>query len=364
MDVIGLIRDLNVPIVRYPGGNFVSGYDWGRRHRPQRPASAVLELDYTIEPNLFGTDDFVDWCRAFTLRRRCWPSTSVAPEAACDIIEYRQPPRRHAVGATSASPTAMPTRTTSRSAPGQRDGRPVADRTQDRRRARPPRPRNRQGDEAVDPSINCGAVPTATCPPSRRGKPPSSITPTSRWNTSLHTYHGNHTNNTPNFLAKSIDMDRFYSSVVGIRDYIQAKKRSKKKMMLVRREWNVWYHLRRRRLPCIRGRSPCPSSKTSTTSLRTRCWWAWMLIMLLANLGIAKMACQAQLVNVIAPIMTVNNGPAWRQTIYHPFTTTPPATASPWILTLSSPVYDDAESGRRPLRRRLCGHVERRRFTS
>ena len=59
---------------------------------------------------------------------------------------------------------------------------------------------------------------------------------------SLHTYYGNRDNDTPNFLARSLDMDRFIGSVVAICDYVKAKRRSSKTINLSFDEWNVWFH--------------------------------------------------------------------------------------------------------------------------
>ena len=62
-DVAREIKDLGVPIVRYPGGNFVSGYNWldGVGPKAQRPA--VLDRAWnSIETNQFGTNEFIEWC--------------------------------------------------------------------------------------------------------------------------------------------------------------------------------------------------------------------------------------------------------------------------------------------------------------
>ena len=63
-DVIGLIRELNVPIVRYPGGNFLSGYDWRDGIGPREKRPTRLDLAWlTTETNEFGTDEFMKWCK-------------------------------------------------------------------------------------------------------------------------------------------------------------------------------------------------------------------------------------------------------------------------------------------------------------
>ena len=64
-DVLALTRELGPTIVRYPGGNFVSGYDWedGVGPKDQRPVRLDLAWGST-ETNQFGTNEFMDWCRA------------------------------------------------------------------------------------------------------------------------------------------------------------------------------------------------------------------------------------------------------------------------------------------------------------
>ena len=63
-DVINLVRELNVPAVRYPGGNFVSGYNWEDGVGPREKRPARLELAWGVtEDNSFGLNEFVSWCR-------------------------------------------------------------------------------------------------------------------------------------------------------------------------------------------------------------------------------------------------------------------------------------------------------------
>ena len=62
-DVAKLVKDLNVPVVRYPGGNFVSAYNWedGIGPRDQRPVRLDLAW-HTSESNAVGIHEFADWC--------------------------------------------------------------------------------------------------------------------------------------------------------------------------------------------------------------------------------------------------------------------------------------------------------------
>jgi alpha-N-arabinofuranosidase len=61
-DVMELVKELNVPVVRYPGGNFVSGYNWEDGIGPRGERPRRLELAWcSIETNEFGTNEFMDW---------------------------------------------------------------------------------------------------------------------------------------------------------------------------------------------------------------------------------------------------------------------------------------------------------------
>ena len=89
-DVIEEIRTLGVPIVRYPGGNFVSGYHWQDGVGPKEHRPRVLDRAWnTIDTNQFGTNEFMEWCRAAGTE----PLLAVnlgngTPENAAALVEY------------------------------------------------------------------------------------------------------------------------------------------------------------------------------------------------------------------------------------------------------------------------------------
>ena len=139
---------------------------------------------------------------------------------------------------------------------------------------------------------------------------------------SMHQYYGNSDGDTQDFLACSDDMDRFIRSVIATCDYVQAKHRGSKKINISFDEWNVWFHSRAeedthmRKKPWQVGPPLLEDIYTFEDALLV----GGMLITLLRHADRVKIACLAQLVNVIAPIMTERNGgSAWRQTIYWPF---------------------------------------------
>jgi alpha-N-arabinofuranosidase len=135
---------------------------------------------------------------------------------------------------------------------------------------------------------------------------------------SLHTYYGNRDSDTANYLAQSLDMDSFIKEIIATCDYIKAKKRSKKTMYLSFDEWNVWYHSNeadRKLDPWTVAPPQLEDIYTFEDALLVGC----LLITLLKNAHRVKIACLAQLVNVIAPIMTDNGGAAWKQSIFYPY---------------------------------------------
>jgi alpha-N-arabinofuranosidase len=135
---------------------------------------------------------------------------------------------------------------------------------------------------------------------------------------SLHTYHDNRNNDTPHFLAQSIDMGRYISTVVSTCDYVRAKTQSKKTMDLFFDEWGVFYHSEEAEKD-VEPWSIAPARTDDIYTLEDALVVGCMLITLLKHADRVKIACLAQLVHVIAPIVTVDGGGCWRQTIYYPY---------------------------------------------
>ena len=134
---------------------------------------------------------------------------------------------------------------------------------------------------------------------------------------SLHQYYGNAADDTPDFLANSKGMDDFISGVVSICDAVRAKKHGKKRINLSFDEWNVWYHSNAADEKLEKW-GQAPHQLEDIYNFEDALLVGSMLITLLRHADRVKMACLAQLVNVIAPIMTSDTG-AWRQTIFYPY---------------------------------------------
>lgn len=321
-DVIELVNELNVPIVRYPGGNFVSGYNWEDGVGPVKKRPRRTELAWqTIETNQVGTNEFVDWAKAASSEVMMAVNLGTrGPDAARNMVEYCNHPKdtcwsdlRIAHG--YSNPHNIKTWCLGNEMDGPwQIGQKTA--TEYGRLAC----ETAKVMKLVDPNIELVA-----CGSSGKGMPTFP-----QWEStvlehtydhvdyiSLHQYYGNPDNDTADYLANTLDMDDFIKSVISTADYVKAKTRSKKTMMLSFDEWNVWYHSNEADKKIDRW-SIAPPQLEDVYNFEDALLVGGMLITFLKNADRVKMACLAQLVNVIAPIMTSDGG-AWRQTIFYPF---------------------------------------------
>ena len=352
-DVLALIRELGPTMVRYPGGNFVSGYRWEDGIGPKEQRPRRLELAWrSIETNQFGIDEFAAWCRKAGMA----PLVAVnlgtrGVDAARSLLEYCNYPGntywsdlRRAHGAEAPHAIRHWCLGNEMDGPWQ-----IGHKTAEEY--------GRLACEAakamkwVDPGIEL-----VSCGSSGRG-----MATFPAWDAtvlehtyphvehlSLHVYYGNRDGNTRRFLARSLDMDAQISTVIATCDFVRAKLRSKKKLTLSFDEWNVWYHSN---LPDSQAEpwQVAPPLLQDVYTFEDALVVGCMLITLLRHADRVKIACLAQLVNVIAPIMTATGGPCWRQTIFHPFQQTARFGRGVALdVHPSSPVYDDEEFGAVP----------------
>ncbi|NUP74913.1 MAG: alpha-N-arabinofuranosidase [Sinomonas sp.] len=329
-DVLALVKELGATVVRYPGGNFVSGYTWEDgigpvAERPRRLDGAW----HTIETNAFGLHEFVDWSReagvevmeAINLGTR-------GVQAAREIVEYSNHP-----GGTRLSDLR---RKNGHAEPfdiklwclgNEMDGPwQIGHKTADEY--------GRLAQEAakamrlVDPDIELVACGSSNSRMPTFGAWEQSVL-THTYDVvdyvSLHAYYQEHDGDPGSFLASAVDMDYFIESVVATADAVRAKGKHKKRINLSFDEWNVWYQ---------RGRDSDDQLAAITAAGRWRehprliedeynvtdaVVVGTLLNSLLRHGDRVKIANQAQLVNVIAPIRAEENGPAWRQAIFYPF---------------------------------------------
>lgn len=321
-DVLSLVKDLNVPIVRYPGGNFVSAYNWedGIGPRDQRPTRLDLAWK-TVETNEIGLNEFDRWARkAETEVMMAVNLGTRGIDAARNLLEYCNHPGgtywsdlRKVHGAAEPYGYKVWCLGNEMDGPWQ-TGHKTAD--EYGRLAAECARAMRQFDDSLE-LVACG---------SSHEKMPTFP----EWEAtvlehtyeyvdyiSLHTYFKNLTDDRASFLAKSVGMDNFIRTVISTADYVKAKKRSSKTMMLSFDEWNVWYHSEEsdsKQTPWTVAPPLLEDIYTFEDALVVGC----MINSLIRHADRVKMACLAQLVNVIAPVMTSETG-SWAQTIYWPF---------------------------------------------
>lgn len=356
-DVLALVRELNVPVVRYPGGNFVSGYNWEDGVGPVDERPMRLDLAWkTTETNAFGTNEFADWCRAANTDPMLAVNLGTRGiDAARDLVEYCNHPGgthwsdlRRSHGYVDPHGVKTWCLGNEMDGPWQMGQKTAVE-------------YGRVASEAakvmklVDPSIELVA-----CGSSHAGMatyPEWELTVLDHLYEqvdyiSLHTYFQLTNNDIGEFLAKSEEMDTYIRTVIATCDYVKAKKRSGKDLMLSFDEWNVWYHHRESDKVYMRDRpwEVAPPIGEEAYTMADALLVGSMLMTLLRHADRVKVACMAQLVNALAPIMTETGGPAWRNTIFYPY-----AHASQFgrgrvlQMLVDSPTYETRQRGKVPM---------------
>jgi alpha-N-arabinofuranosidase len=326
-DVLALTRELGVSVVRYPGGNFVSNYRWedGVGLRSARPVRRDLAW-HSTEPNEIGLDEFMVWAAAAGVEPMLAVNLGTRGVAeALDLLEY----------ATHRGGTTLSDQRFANGIPVPHDirlwclgnemdgpwqtGHKTA--TEYGRLAAETARAMRQADPALE-LVGCGSS--------------SSSMPTfGEWEAtvleeaydlvdyiSLHAYYEEHDGDGGSFLASAVDMDHFIESVVATADHVRARLGRTKRINLSFDEWNVWYQRRFQQEGLPADWPVAPRLLEDCYTVTDAVVVGNLLISLLRHSDRVRVACQAQLVNVIAPIMTEPDGPAWRQTIFHPFALT------------------------------------------
>ena len=163
---------------------------------------------------------------------------------------------------------------------------------------------------------------------------------------SLHNYYDPSDGDRASILASAVDMDAFIDEVVATADHVGARLRQRRKLKLSFDEWNVWYQSRLKSDLDRRGWEEAPALIEDTFTATDAVAVGGLLVTLLRHADRVGVACQAQLANVIAPIRTVTGGPAWRQSIFHPFALTARHAVGTVLRTeAASPVHDTARYG-------------------
>jgi len=361
-DVAELTKELGATIVRYPGGNFMSGYNWedGVGPKEQRPRRLDLAW-FSTETNQVGTHEFMAWCRKVGIEPMFGVNLGTrGPDEARHYLEYCNHPDGTALSDLRRSHGARePLGIKFWCLGNEMDGPwQICQKTPDEygRIAKETAKLMRW----VDPTIELAA-----CGSSAYDMPSYGV-----WEDrvlehcfefvdylSLHSYFVKPPadTSTESFFAQIETNARYIEDTVAIADSVATRKRSSKRLMLSFDEWNVWYRARHGEHLKQAGWPVAPRLLEEVYTAEDALLIGGMLTMFMNHADRLKVACMAQLCNVIAPIMTEPGGPAWRQTIFHPF-----AQAARWARgevlrpVVESPGYANARHGELPY---LCASV-------
>ncbi|WP_022889540.1 alpha-N-arabinofuranosidase [Agromyces italicus] len=328
MDVVDLVRELGSSTIRYPGGNFVSGFRWEDSVGPrdERPVRRDLAW-HSLETNQVGVDEFSRWLKLTGSELMMAVNLGTRGiEAALDLLEYCNHPSGTALSDQRiANGTALPHDIRMWCLGNEMDGPwqtgymtaddygKIAARTA-------------QAMKAADKSLEL-----VVC-----GSSSSSMPTFGDWERtvlehaydhvdfiSCHAYYQERGGDLDSYLAASLDMQYFIETVVATADHVGNKLKSKKKIKLSFDEWNIWYLDEHRESDEVNDQwRYAPRQLEDVYSVADAVVLGNLLITLLKNHDRVASASLAQLVNVIAPIMTEPGGDAWRQTTFFPFSVT------------------------------------------
>jgi alpha-L-arabinofuranosidase len=362
-DVVELTRELGVTTVRYPGGNFVSGYRWEDGIGPVEERPRRLDLAWhSTDPNLVGVDEFMRWCA----RTGVEPMMAVnlgtrGVQEALDLLEYCNVPGgttwsdlRRANGAEDPYRIKMWCLGNEMDGPwqighktAQEYGRLAAETARAMR--------------MVDPDLELVAC----------GSSGSQMPTFGEWehtvlteayehvdHISAHAYYWEEDGDLASFLASAVNMDHFVDAVAATADAVRAAGKHTKHIHVSFDEWNVWYQKRAESRPPSGDDWPvAPVLLEDRYNVADAVVVGNLLISLLRHTDRVHAASLAQLVNVIAPIMTEPGGRSWRQTTFHPFALTARHAAGEVLrLAVDAPVQETAKFGPVPVLDAVATH--------
>jgi alpha-N-arabinofuranosidase len=356
-DVIELVKELGTTTIRYPGGNFVSGFKWEDSVGPRAERPRRLDLAWhSTETNEIGLHEFSSWLKkvdselmlAINLGTR-------GVEEALDLVEYTNirsgstlSEQRIANGQVEPFGVIMWCLGNEMDGPWQLGHRSAEDYG---KIASQTAKALRQLDERLE-LVVCGSS--------------SAQMPTfGSWERtvlqhtyddvdyiSCHAYYEERGGDLTSFLASGVNMDHFIESVVATADSVKAELRSSKQINISFDEWNVWYIDRYQnvdRITDIEQWPVAPRLLEDVYSVADAVVFGSLLISLLKHADRVQSASLAQLVNVIAPIMTEPGGDSWRQTTFFPFSVTSRlARGTVLEVKLESDTHDTKEYGAVP----------------
>lgn len=324
-DIIALVREMEIPIIRYPGGNMLSGYNWedGVGPREERPVRKDLAW-CAYETNQIGTDEFMSWLSK--VGAECNMAVNLGTrgmDAARNFVEYcngdgRSTYAQMRVRNGHAEPYGIKTWCLGNEMDGDWQlGHKTAEEY------------GRLAHEAAklmkktDPDIElvaCGSsgVKLPTYP---------------EWDAivldhvyelveylSLHAYYTVFESDMQTYLGSSLQMDKQIRDIIATADYVKAKHRSHRDMYFSFDEWGLWSpEEKRNRLAWTYRWEDANAISEGSYSFADALVTGTLMNTLINHCDRVKIACQAALINHLSLINCAKGGRAWKQTIFYPF---------------------------------------------
>lgn len=322
-DVLELVRELGVTVVRYPGGNFVSGYDWRdgigpRQHRPRR-----LDLAWkSIESNAFGTDEFLGWCRQAGVEPMLAVNLGLGSVgSALELLEYTNHPGGTALSdqrISNGHPEPAGVRLwclgNELDGPWQLGARTAAGYAEVARTAA-------SAMRMFDPTLELSVV----------GSSNAEMTTFGSWDSavlaqtvelvdylSCHIYFFND-QDLPAFLRSAEKLGAFLDTIAELIAAARPDHPGARDVRISLDEWNVWDYRAHDAVKDDLEFQEAPRMLEQTYTLADAVVVGTLLQTILSHADTVGIAAQAQLVNAIGAIRTEPDRPAWRQTVFHPF---------------------------------------------
>jgi len=355
-DVLDLVRELGVTTIRYPGGNFVSGYRWEDGVGPRASRPRRLDLAWhSTETNEFGVDEFMRWARKASVEPMMAVNLGTRGiTEALDLVEYcnhaggtELSDRRRTNGAPDPHGVRLWCLGNELDGPwqlGHRTAREYGRLAAETARAM----------RMIDPGLTLVAC----------GSSGSAMPTFGEWErtvleeaydlvdlVSAHAYYQEMDGDLGSFLASPVDVDGFVATVAAAADAVGSARGTTKRIAVSFDEWNVWYQGGApSQVPTGDDWPVAPRLLEDRYTVADAVVVGGLLVALLRNADRVHAACLAQLVNVIAPIMTEPGGPAWKQTIFHPFSLTATRAGGDVLAArIDVPTYETARYGDVPV---------------
>jgi alpha-N-arabinofuranosidase len=353
-DVIALVKELGVSTIRYPGGNFVSGYRWedGVGQRQDRPRRLDLAW-HSLETNEVGLEEFAVWLEKVDSELMYAVNLGTrGVQDALDVLEYANvrsgtelSDRRIANGAVEPYNIRM------WCLGNEMDGAWQLGHGTPREYGRLA-VQTARAMRQVDPNLELVVCGSSSAQMPLFGTWERIVLEETYDEVdyiSCHAYYEPIAGDYGSFLASAVNMDRFIESVVASADHVKAVRGSDKTINISFDEWNIWYVSRYAEVDRITDANEWPIAPRlleDVYSVVDAVVFGNLLISLIRHADRVTAASLAQLVNVIAPIMTEPGGPAWKQTTFFPFAVTSRLARGVTLeLKLDCPTYESATHG-------------------